>query len=319
MLAQDYATKRTAFGSQLCDKPLHLATLASMRTIYTASLLLTLDIAKYLGDIESSPESPQISETKDLMRLLTPLGKLYTGKAVNNVLSETIESFGGIGYLESSGIPQMARDAQVLAIWEGTTNVLSLDVLRVFRKHPKALDAFSKTVHEKIKFRRHSEPRDDMRLSTCRAIVVNRLHQAVSAASLVLSASSSGRYIRFARDIAMALAKVYAGACMVENAEYTQNPRDALAAHMFIERQTQDSGFGTLASVDLESRIYGSETDDDAYDHFEFPSTPSSSSAQKQPRTTTFVFDRNAALRALALGAHCCPQLPTSRVARAKL
>jgi len=54
-----------------------------------------------------------------------------TGKQSVAVLSEITESFGGAGYVEDTGIPYLLRDAQVFPIWEGTTNVLSLDVLRV--------------------------------------------------------------------------------------------------------------------------------------------------------------------------------------------
>jgi hypothetical protein len=56
--------------------------------------------------------------------------KLTTGKQAVTVLSEVIEAFGGAGYVEDTGLPQLLRDAQVLPIWEGTTNVLSLDTLR---------------------------------------------------------------------------------------------------------------------------------------------------------------------------------------------
>ena len=49
------------------------------------------------------------------------------------VLSEIVESFGGAGYVEDTGLPLLLRDAQVLPIWEGTTNVLALDTLRVDR------------------------------------------------------------------------------------------------------------------------------------------------------------------------------------------
>ena len=60
---------------------------------------------------------------------MTPLTKLITGKQAVAVVTEVIESFGGAGYVEDTGLPQLLRDAQVLPIWEGTTNVLSLDAL----------------------------------------------------------------------------------------------------------------------------------------------------------------------------------------------
>src|SRR2546423_15397630 len=64
-----------------------------------------------------------------LLRLLTPVMKLTTGKQAVMVASEVLEAFGGAGYVEDTGLPQLLRDAQVLPIWEGTTNVLSLDTL----------------------------------------------------------------------------------------------------------------------------------------------------------------------------------------------
>jgi acyl-CoA dehydrogenase len=64
------------------------------------------------------------------LRLVTPIAKLTTAKQAVAVLSEVIESFGGAGYVENTGLPLLLRDAQVLPIWEGTTNVLSLDTLR---------------------------------------------------------------------------------------------------------------------------------------------------------------------------------------------
>jgi hypothetical protein len=74
-----------------------------------------------------------------MLRLLTPLMKLTTARAAVSVASETIEAFGGAGYVEDTGLPVLLRDAQVLSIWEGTTNVLSLDALRTALKDAGAL------------------------------------------------------------------------------------------------------------------------------------------------------------------------------------
>jgi acyl-CoA dehydrogenase len=62
--------------------------------------------------------------------LLTPIMKLTTAKQAVAVASEVLESFGGAGYVEDTGLPVLLRDSQVLPIWEGTTNVLALDTLR---------------------------------------------------------------------------------------------------------------------------------------------------------------------------------------------
>jgi len=83
----------------------------------------------------SKEECGEASETElQLLRLLTPVAKLYTAKQAVTIASEVVESFGGAGYVEDTGIPRLLRDAQVLPIWEGTTNVLSLDTLRAIQK-----------------------------------------------------------------------------------------------------------------------------------------------------------------------------------------
>ena len=62
--------------------------------------------------------------------LQTPIMKLTTARQAVTVASEVIESCGGAGFVEDTGLPVLLRDSQVLPIWEGTTNVLSLDTLR---------------------------------------------------------------------------------------------------------------------------------------------------------------------------------------------
>ena len=73
---------------------------------------------------------------------MTPILKLLTAKDCLRVISEVCEGFGGAGYVEDTGIPKLLRDAQVFSIWEGTTNVLSLDFLRALKKEPGASDWF---------------------------------------------------------------------------------------------------------------------------------------------------------------------------------
>jgi alkylation response protein AidB-like acyl-CoA dehydrogenase len=126
-LARDYAEKRVAFGAPLAEKPLHLDTLAGLEADFQGALHLAFFTAELMGREEAGKASP---EQEKLLRLLTPIAKLITAKQSVQILSEVIESFGGAGYVEDTGLPVLLRDAQVLPIWEGTTNVLSLDLLR---------------------------------------------------------------------------------------------------------------------------------------------------------------------------------------------
>lgn len=126
-LARDYASRRESFGRLLAEHPLHAQTLADMQAEFEGAFALTFEVAHLLGRVEQNVATLQ--ETASL-RLLTPLVKLWTGKMAVNLCSEALECFGGAGYIENTGLPQLLRDAQVYAIWEGTTNVLSLDSLR---------------------------------------------------------------------------------------------------------------------------------------------------------------------------------------------
>ncbi|HEV7490048.1 MAG TPA: acyl-CoA dehydrogenase family protein [Rhodanobacteraceae bacterium] len=130
-LATDYARRREAFGRPLMEQPLHAATLAAMHAEFAAAFELGFFVAGLLGRVECNMAS---DDERALLRLLTPLAKLWTGKLAVRIASETCEAFGGAGYIENTGIPQMLRDAQVYPIWEGTTNVLALDVLRAMAK-----------------------------------------------------------------------------------------------------------------------------------------------------------------------------------------
>jgi len=126
-LAFDYARRRRAFGRALIEQPLHLSTLAAMQAEFEAAFHLVFRATGLLGKAEHGTAS---ADEKALLRVLTPLAKLWTGKLAVRIASETCEAFGGAGYIENTGIPQLLRDAQVYPIWEGTTNVLALDVLR---------------------------------------------------------------------------------------------------------------------------------------------------------------------------------------------
>jgi acyl-CoA dehydrogenase len=130
-LARDYAGRRQAFGQPVIDHPLHQTTLAWLRVQHEASLQLVFRAVELLGRQEAGVASEQ---DELALRMLLPVAKLLTGKQAVAGASETLETFGGAGYIEDTHLPQLLRDAQVLPIWEGTTNVLSLDALRALQR-----------------------------------------------------------------------------------------------------------------------------------------------------------------------------------------
>lgn len=135
-LAGDYAQRREAFRRPLIELPLHATTLAELQALTVAATQLVFQVAALTGkeEVGSFEGDEQL-----LLRLLIPLTKLWTGKLAVAVTSEALECIGGAAYIETTGLPRLLRDAQVFPIWEGTTNVLALDALRVLTRE----DAFT--------------------------------------------------------------------------------------------------------------------------------------------------------------------------------
>ena len=130
-LSKAYSPMREAFGQKIEQHALHRKSLRELEIAYQSNTILALFLARLLGKEECNTAT---ETEKSLLRFLTPVAKLFTAKQAIQYASEHIEMFGGIGYLEDSGIPVMLRDVQTLSIWEGTTNVLSLDMLRAAEK-----------------------------------------------------------------------------------------------------------------------------------------------------------------------------------------
>lgn len=130
-LTRDYARRRKTFGRPLIEQPLFADTLADWEAEFEAAFHLSMEVALLLGRVESGEGDERDAV---LQRLLTPLAKLWVCKVGVHIATETVEAFGGIGYLEDSGIPLLLRDAQVFPIWEGASNVQALDFLRALDK-----------------------------------------------------------------------------------------------------------------------------------------------------------------------------------------
>ncbi len=131
-LAGDYATRRQAFGRRLTSQSLHRETLADAACAFEAAFHLAFHAALLLGRVEAGVAT---ADEAAALRLLIPLAKLWVSKLAVALVSECLEAFGGAGYIEDTGLPQLLRDVQVFPIWEGTTNVMALDMLRALGQH----------------------------------------------------------------------------------------------------------------------------------------------------------------------------------------
>ncbi|XP_063171585.1 acyl-CoA dehydrogenase family member 11-like [Candoia aspera] len=209
-LARDYATRREAFGKPLKDHPLHMQTLARMEVQTQGAFLLAMEIGRLLGLEETKKATEQ---EEHMLRLLTPVAKLYTAKQAVAVVSEGLECFGGQGFMEDTGLAVLLRDSQVLTIWEGTTNILSLDVLRfVLKSQGKALDVFFSTAQAKLEAAsRLSELQHSVQT------VQNNLQKLKQFVPRMDLNGEAGRQLA-ARDFAYTLAWIYEGVLLLEHA-----------------------------------------------------------------------------------------------------
>jgi alkylation response protein AidB-like acyl-CoA dehydrogenase len=211
-LATDYASRRVAFGKPLIDQPLHAETLADLETRVRAAFLLVFRVVELMGKEECGEAT---DAERAIMRLLIPVAKLYTAKEAVAVASEALEAFGGAGYIEDTGLPRLLRDAQVLPIWEGTTNVLSLDMWRAIER----TDAFAPWL-------------DDVRrrlsnVSHQSAIQVSEAADRI-AAHVAATQDAAARQAG-ARRLAFAIARVSAAVELIEIAESQHADTEALA------------------------------------------------------------------------------------------
>ncbi len=136
--ARAYADARTVAGGRLVENALHRTTLATLAVDAQAAFALAAHAFELLGRVEVDGDETAAAQ----LRLVAPLAKLTTGKLAVASASEYLECFGGAGYVEDTGLPRLLRDAQVLPIWEGTTNVLSVDVIRALSREPGLGEAF---------------------------------------------------------------------------------------------------------------------------------------------------------------------------------
>jgi acyl-CoA dehydrogenase len=228
-LAVAYARVREAFGRPLLELPLHRETLAALAVEAEAAFALTLRLQHVLGRVETRAAS---DHERALLRGLTPLAKLLTGKGAVAVTSEALEAFGGAGYIEDTGLPALLRNAQVLPIWEGTTNVLSLDLLRAAATHD-AVNAVLADVGERM------AGADDPQLDRPVRLVAT-VRDALIERARTWADADGGDVAAGMRGYALALARCYTAAVLCEHAAYRlakhNDARAAAVARRYAQR-----------------------------------------------------------------------------------
>ena len=132
--AVHHVRHRQAFGQNLVDQPLMQRVLADMALDVAAATALSFRLARSFDEAASSRSEASFA------RAMTPVVKYWVCKIAPALLFEAMECYGGNGYVEEAPLARYYREAPVNAIWEGSGNVMALDVLRVLGRAPALFD-----------------------------------------------------------------------------------------------------------------------------------------------------------------------------------
>jgi putative acyl-CoA dehydrogenase len=135
--ALHHAAYRHAFGAPLIDQPLMRVVLADLAVESEAATVTALRLARAFDEAAAGDEGADA-----FRRLACAVGKYWVCKRQPTLVGEALECLGGNGYVEESIMPRLFRESPLNGIWEGSGNVMCLDVLRALAREPVALEAF---------------------------------------------------------------------------------------------------------------------------------------------------------------------------------
>ena len=133
--ALHHAAHRSAFQKRLIDQPLMRSVLADLVLEAEAAVVLALRLARAFDAAAGDPAAASFA------RLATAVAKFWICKRAPATIGEALECLGGNGYVETSILPRLYREAPVNSVWEGSGNVVCLDVLRTLTRDPGAQEA----------------------------------------------------------------------------------------------------------------------------------------------------------------------------------
>ena len=130
--AVHHCRHRNVFAKRLYDQPMMRAVLADMALDVEAAVAFVFRLARALDRAADDPREAAYA------RVMTPAAKYWICKLAPGFIFEAMECLGGNGYVEESILPRLYREAPVNAIWEGSGNVMCLDVLRALKREEEA-------------------------------------------------------------------------------------------------------------------------------------------------------------------------------------
>ncbi len=186
--ATHHAAHRSAFGRNLIDQPLMRNVLADLAVESEAATTLAIRLAAAYDATDRPDADPH---EVAFARLATAVGKFWVCKRQPGMVVEALECLAGAGYVEESIMPRLFRESPLNGIWEGSGNVICLDVLRAMGREPASVDAF----REEVLAATGTDPRFDAHCRRLDAILADhddleaRARRVVEAMALALQGS----------------------------------------------------------------------------------------------------------------------------------
>ncbi len=232
-----HAANREAFGTRIDEFPLMREDLVDMTVDHEAATAFTFEAARLFAERERAERED--ADTYRLMRLLVPIAKLRTARMAIDTASYAMEVHGGNGYVNDFVTGRLLRDAQVLPIWEGTENVLSLDVLRALDRED-AYEPFVEAVDERLSAVEHPALADAVE-------VVEAEFQDLTAAMATLAGADRDYAELSAKRLAHYIFDVFTASLLLEQAQTALDGGDgdpdgrmAVVAQRFVRTHLED-------------------------------------------------------------------------------
>ena len=177
---------RSVFQKHLYDQPMMRAVLADLALEVEGAVALVMRLSRAFDRAATDPREAAYA------RLVTPAAKYWICKTAPGFIYEAMECLGGNGYVEESMLPRLYREAPVNAIWEGSGNVMCLDVLRALKRDREAADIFDDMAREASAMSGDKvellEASNEFESEAAARITVGKLATLASAAALQASA-----------------------------------------------------------------------------------------------------------------------------------
>ncbi|MFB6222098.1 MAG: acyl-CoA dehydrogenase family protein [Haloarcula sp.] len=237
-----HAANREVFGKRLDEHPLMRRDLLEMATDHEAALAFTFETVEAFHRRERKDDE----KASQLMRVLVPTAKYRTARMAVDTASYAMEIKGGDGYVEEFVHPRLLRNAQVLPIWEGASNVMALDVLRAMDREDahepllglvdERLDAVSHPVLESL------------------AADVEEARDGLTKAIFTIGAEDVDYAQRQAKEVTNYIFDVTTAAILLEQAQNQLdeegNARKAAVAKQFVDDSLREADERGITSVD---------------------------------------------------------------------